>query len=217
MNFNEQKIKQQALKNEFCELLRTTRREGIEYVIEDLQSLGFFDAPASTKFHLNHDGGLCEHSLNVCKIGMMLREEMIKISPESEPFLRKDSVIIATLLHDVCKADIYKKVVKTQKNTNDIWENVPGFDVDYSNFPMGHGEKSVIRLLLSGLELIDEEMLAIRWHMTAWDLAFQSPEQKNNLNMARDLYPLCALLQSADSLASNILERKRNRMVMIMD
>ena len=137
MNNNEQQIKQQALKNEFCELLRTTGREGIECVIEDLERLGFFDAPASTRFHLNSDGGLCEHSLNTCKVGMMLREEMIKISPESEHFLRKDSVIIATLLHDVCKADIYKKVVKRQKNANNIWEDVPGYDVDYSNFPMG--------------------------------------------------------------------------------
>lgn len=208
MKINEQQLKQQSLKKEFCDLLRTVNREGIEYVIEDLENFGFFEAPASTRFHLNYDGGLCEHSLNVCKVGLMLREEMIKMSPEVEPSLQKDSVIITTLLHDVCKADIYKKVVKKQKNQYGVWEEVPGYDVDYSNFPMGHGEKSVIRLLLSGLELTDEEMLAIRWHMTAWDLAFQSPEQKNNLNTARDLCPLCTLVQCADGLASNIVERK---------
>lgn len=208
MKINEQQLKQQSLKKDFCDLLRTVNREGIEYVIEDLENLGFFEAPASTRFHLNYDGGLCEHSLNVCKVGLMLCEEMIKMSPEVEPSLQKDSVIITTLLHDVCKADIYKKVVKKQKNQYGVWEEVPGYDVDYSNFPMGHGEKSVIRLLLSGLELTDEEMLAIRWHMTAWDLAFQSPEQKNNLNTARDLCPLCTLVQCADGLASNIVERK---------
>ena len=208
MKFNEQQFKLENLKKEFCELLRSTRREGVDYVIEDLENLGFFDAPASTKFHLNYDGGLCEHSLNVCKVGLMLREEMIKMAPESESYLPKDSVIIATLLHDVCKADIYKKVMKKQKNQYGVWEEVPGFEVDYSNFPMGHGEKSVIRLLLSGLELTDDEMLAIRWHMTAWDLPFQSPEQKGNLNTARDICPLCSLVQSADTLASNIIERK---------
>ena len=72
MKFNEQQYKQETLKKEFCELLRSTNREGVDYVIEDLESLGFFDAPASTKFHLNYDGGLCEHSLNVCKVGIML-------------------------------------------------------------------------------------------------------------------------------------------------
>ena len=115
MKFNEQQYRQEELKKEFCELLRGTQREGVEYVIEDLESLGFFDAPASTRFHLNYDGGLCEHSLNVCKVGMMLREQMIKMAPESAPYLKEDSVIIASLLHDVCKADIYKKVVKKQK------------------------------------------------------------------------------------------------------
>ena len=80
MNINEQHIKQETQKKEFCELLRSTQREGVDYVIEDLESLGFFEAPASTRFHLNHDGGLCEHSLNVCKVGLMLREEMIKLS-----------------------------------------------------------------------------------------------------------------------------------------
>ena len=212
MKFNEQQHKQETLKKEFCELLRSTNREGVDYVIEDLENLGFFDAPASTKFHLNYDGGLCEHSLNVCKVGIMLREEMIKMSPESASYLPKDSVIIATLLHDVCKADIYKKVLKKQKNQYGVWEEVPGFEVDYSNFPMGHGEKSVIRLLLSGLELTDDEMLAIRWHMTAWDLPFQSPEQKGNLNTARDICPLCSLVQSADTLASNIIERKEENL-----
>ncbi len=211
MKFNEQQYRQEELKKEFCELLRGTQREGVEYVIEDLESLGFFDAPASTRFHLNYDGGLCEHSLNVCKVGMMLREQMIKMAPESAPYLKEDSVIIATLLHDVCKADIYKKVVKKQKNEYGVWEEVPGFDVDYSNFPMGHGEKSVIRLLLSGLDLTDDEMLAIRWHMAAGDRACQSPEQKNNLNTARDICPLCSLVQTADTLASNIIERKDNQ------
>ena len=120
MKINEQQLKQQSLKKEFCDLLRTVNREGIEYVFEDLENLGFFEAPASTRFHLNYDGGLCEHSLNVCKVGLMLREEMIKMSPEVEPSLQKDSVIITTLLHDVCKADIYKKVVKKQKNQ--VWK-----------------------------------------------------------------------------------------------
>ena len=49
-------------------------------------------------------------------------------------------------------------------------------------------------------------MLAIRWHMAAWDLAFQSPEAKSNINAARDKYPLCGLIQCADTLAANILE-----------
>lgn len=44
----------------FKEMLLSTKREGMENVIEKLEELGFFKAPASTKFHLNYEGGLLE-------------------------------------------------------------------------------------------------------------------------------------------------------------
>ncbi len=194
-------------KDRFIELLRSTGREGVNEVIDELESLGFFEAPASTRFHLNCEGGLLEHSLNVCDTALAVREVMIAKDESLRDLLPKDSVIIASLLHDTCKADIYKRVMKKRKNAFGVWEDVPGYDVDYSNFPMGHGEKSVIVLLCCGLALTDDEMMAIRWHMTAWDLAFQSPEMKGNLNQAKEICPLLTLIQAADGLASNMLER----------
>ena len=198
--------KVQENKEEFCRLLRSTKREGVEYVIEDLEDLGFFEAPASTRFHLCNKGGLVEHSLNVCKAALELLPIMHRMRPDLKDELREDSVILCSLLHDVNKAEIYKPVVKKRKNAMGVWEDFDSYDVDFSNFPMGHGEKSVIVLLCSGLQLKNSEMLAIRWHMAAWDLAFQSPEAKSNINAARDKYPLCGLIQCADTLAANILE-----------
>ena len=195
-------------KEEFINLLMSTRREGIEYVIEDLEELGFFTAPASTNFHSNNEQGLLEHSLKVCKVGLMLREQMILMNKDLENQLPLDSVIISTLLHDVCKSNIYKPAVKKRKIKFGVWEEYKGYDVDYSKFPLGHGEKSVIMLLRMGLDLSDEEIMAIRWHMTAWDLAFQSPEMRANINTAREKTPLCCLVQTADSLATNMLEQK---------
>ena len=194
-------------KDRFIDLLQSTGREGVNEVIDELESLGFFEAPASTRFHLNCEGGLLEHSLNVCDTALAVREVMIAKDESLRDLLPKDSVIIASLLHDTCKADIYKRVMKKRKNAFGVWEDVPGYDVDYSNFPMGHGEKSVIVLLCCGLALTDDEMMAIRWHMTAWDLAFQSPEMKGNLNQAKEICPLLTLIQAADGLASNMLER----------
>lgn len=199
-------------KQEFINLLHSTERDDIDYVIEDIEKLGFFEAPASTRFHLNYDGGLCEHSINVCRVALKMREQMIELKPEIEPYLPKDSVIIASLLHDVCKADIYKPSVKKQKNAFGVFEDVPGYDVDYKNFPLGHGEKSVIVILRCGFDLTDDEIMAIRWHMTAWDLPFQSPELKNCLNTARDKCPLCSLIQAADTLAANIIERSEEQL-----
>lgn len=172
-------------KKEFVELLLSTKREGIENVIVQLGKLGFFEAPASAKFHLHHPGGLLEHSMNVCNVALKIRDIMIGINPDLEDRLSKESVILASLLHDVCKSDIYKPCISYKKNNEGKWDKIPGYEVDYASMPLGHGEKSVIMLQMWGLKLTLDEILAIRWHMTAWDLAFQSPEQKANLNVAR--------------------------------
>ena len=195
-------------KKEFIELLKTTNRQGIDDLVEELEDLGFFKAPASTKFHLNEDGGLVQHSLNVCKAALSMRKSMIELDDSLLEALPKDSVIIASLLHDACKADIYMPTMKKEKNRFGMWCDVPGYDVDYSNFPLGHGEKSVIVLLRSGFELTDDEIMAIRWHMNAWDLPFQSYDIKSNFNKAKEICPLLSLVQAADCLASNLLERK---------
>ena len=195
-------------KKEFIELLKTTNRQGIDDLVEELEDLGFFKAPASTKFHLNEGGGLVQHSLNVCKAALSMRKSMIELDDSLLEALPKDSVIIASLLHDTCKADIYKPTMKKEKNRFGMWCEVPGYDVDYSNFPIGHGEKSVIVLLRSGFELTDDEIMAIRWHMNAWDLPFQSYDIKSNFNKAKEICPLLSLVQAADCLASNLLERK---------
>ena len=194
------------LKLQFQEKLLATKRDGVENVIKHLERLGFFTAPASTKFHLSVKGGLMEHSWNVCNTALMLREQMILMKPELADKLPEDSVVIASLLHDVCKSNIYKDAILNRKNDQGYWEKVPGYEVDYSSLPLGHGEKSVIMLLTLGLKLTKDEMLAIRWHMTAWELAFQSPEQKSNLQKAREIAPLCAIIQAADGLATALLE-----------
>ena len=82
-----------------------------------------------------------------------------------------------------------------------------GYSVSYKNFPMGHGEKSVILLLCNGLSLYDDEMLAIRWHMGAWGINMNSFEDQRCYDTSRKLYPLISIIQAADGLAASILER----------
>lgn len=193
-------------KEEFEQLLRSTHREGVENVLARIETLGFFIAPASTRFHLNHDGGLVEHSLNVCYAALDVREAMLKRYPQLAEKLPVESVIIASLLHDVCKSDIYRPTTKRQKSANGVWVDVPGYDVDYSNFPLGHGEKSVIMLLQCGLKLTNDEIMAIRWHMNAWELSLQSADAKGNYGKAKEICPLLTLISAADGLATGLVE-----------
>ena len=194
-------------KEEFIELLRSTGREGVDDVIAGLEEMGFFTAPASSNHHLNTEGGLLQHSLNTCHAALMIWEGMKTLEPGLEREVRRDSVIIASLLHDVCKSDIYRRSVKRRKNALGIWEDSEGYKVSYKNFPMGHGEKSVILLLCNGLEMTDDEMLAIRWHMGAWGINMNSLEDERCYDTSRKLYPLVPIIQSADSLAAAIMER----------
>ena len=73
---------------------------------------------------------------------------------------------------------------------------------------MGHGEKSVVLLLCSGLEMTDAEMLAIRWHMGPWGVNMNSYEDERNYDTAHSLYPLVMIVHTADCLAASIMERE---------
>ena len=196
-----------ANRERFIQILRDTNRENMDYVIEDLDSWGFFVAPASARNHFNFPGGLAMHSLNVYDMAMAVRSAIIPLRPDMEKALNPDSIAIAALLHDVCKTDIYRKTRRKQRNEIGVWEEIEGYEVDYSNLPVGHGEKSVIMLLRSGLDLEDEEIFAIRWHMGPWDLPAQSIEMDKSYRKAHDRSPLVALIHTADTLAAQILER----------
>ena len=186
--------------------LRSTDRSGMAGVIEHLHAGGFFTAPASTHFHLSVPGGLALHSYHVCEAAMRLRDAYIALKPEAEGQLPRNSVLIAALLHDVCKMDIYTTTCRNRKDEQGRWEAVLTYEAKYDDMPLGHGEKSVIRLLKWGLELTDDEIVAIRWHMSAWDMPFQSFEMKGNFGAAADNYPLVPLIQAADNYAAHVLE-----------
>lgn len=193
------------LKDDFISILRQTRRRGMDAVADYLEKSGFFEAPASTSRHLCREGGLAEHSMNVYRMAMRLRQTVVELRPEAASQLSDDSVAIAALLHDVCKANIYQKSKRWRKDAEGRWEQYDTYETDYSRFPLGHGEKSVIMLLRLGLELTNDELMAIRWHMGAWNLPMQSFEDKQNISEAQS-HPLVAVVQAADGLATHILE-----------
>ena len=198
-------IDKKANQAEFEALLRSVNRDGMDYVIEDLEKDGFFDAPASAGHHLNVPGGLCEHSLNVCRAALKVWEAMCQLDENLGKEVKKENVIVASLLHDVCKTNIYKPTTKRKKNALGVWEDVPGWNVVYNKLPLGHGEKSVIMLLLSGLDLTDEEMMAIRWHMGAFGLNFNSYEDERSYDSAKTLSPLVTIVQAGDNLSAGLM------------
>jgi len=65
---------------------------------------------------------------------------------------------------------------------------------------LGHGEKSVI-ILQQNIQLTDEEMYCIRWHMGAFD----DKENWNSYGRACTVYPNVLYTHTADMVAARIL------------
>ena len=175
------------MKEEFIELLVSTKREGMDKLIEFLNKTDFFEAPASTRFHGDFEGGLLQHSLKVYEI----LKEKVKNSCVDVP-TSEDSIKIIALLHDICKANFYTVDYRNAKNDNGHWEKVPYYTVD-DKIPYGHGEKSVM-MLTEYIKLTPEEKYAIRWHM-----GFTEPKELyTTIGLAYKKYPLALLMHEAD-------------------
>lgn len=184
-----------ANKEKFINLLLSTNREGIEKFIKWLDGTDFFTAPASTRFHSNYEGGLCQHSLNVYEI-------FKKKCQDNKVEMKEDNIIIAALLHDICKANFYVETTRNVKKDGK-WIQVPYYTVEDQN-PLGHGEKSCL-ILQTFINLTKEELYCIRWHMGGY-------EPKENLNTVSAAWNMCkpaVLLHTADLEASYLMEEHR--------
>ena len=159
-------------------------RRGADRLLEQLMGSDFFTAPASTRFHAAYEGGLVEHSLNVYKVFMKKHF----VEGEDDP----ESVAIATLLHDICKAGFYEVSYRNRKNEAGTWEKVPYYTVD-DTIPYGHGEKSVM-MITEYMKLTVEEKYAIRWHMGL----SEPKELYGTIGNAFTKYPLALMLFEAD-------------------
>ena len=176
------------------------KRDGIEALLSWLEASDFFTAPASTKFHLSEEGGLCAHSINVYERLVRLCE-----AEWGEDGFNRESVAIIGLFHDLCKTNIYKVEMRNVKE-NGEWVQKPYFTVDDS-LPYGHGEKSVY--MLSGfMKLTREEAMAINWHMGGFDLRVQAGSY--DYSKAYNKYPLALMIHLADMQATFLDEATEN-------
>ena len=178
-----------TLKERFIQVYNENiKREGADKLLEYLlsSSSDFFVAPASARYHSSFEGGLCEHSLNVfnCLVGYLESDHVkndLKLSYSME------SIAIVSLLHDLCKINVYKKGFRNVKDENGVWKRVDTFEYD-DPMPYGHGEKSVY-MISPFMKLTREEAFAIRYHM-----GYSSTEDPRNISAAFEMFPLAFAL-----------------------
>ena len=190
-------------KEKFIEIYtQNIRREGADKLLEYLTSPAsdFFTAPASARFHSSYEGGLVDHSINVFEC---LKSYLDSDRAKDFGFEYSDeSIAIVSLLHDLCKVNVYKKGFRNVKDEKGMWQRVDTFEYD-DRLPYGHGEKSVY--IISGyMKLTREEAFAIRYHM-----GYSSTEDARNVALAFEMFPLAFALSTADSEATYFIESKK--------
>ena len=79
-----------------------------EGLVEWLVNNGFFESPATTKFHHSYEGGLCTHSVEVATL-------MFKLNRSLNFGLDGEVVVRTGLLHDISKALCYEKSAVNKK------------------------------------------------------------------------------------------------------
>ena len=177
--------------SEMREIMKNERREtyldimplGAKLSDEEIKTLGFFEVPASIKYHGAYEGGLFDHSLAVTRALVELTE---KLNLEWE---RPESPYLVGMYHDLCKCDNYIKDTESGQYRYNSDMIIPG-----------HGDKSVIMALKSFM-LTDEEIACIRWHMGAYE---KDTEMWKYYNRAVKEYPNVLYTHMADMIASHI-------------
>lgn len=203
-------------KQTFIELINSIEREfNKEKLINWLENSDFFYAPASTKYHSNFEGGLCNHCLSVyyslealCNT-FASESKYITLedgSQKEEITCRydKDSIIIVALLHDLSKANFYEKYNRNVKNeVTGKWESVEEYrtiDVQ-KRFIFGNHEETSEFMVRSFIPLKVEESVAILHHMGGAG----HDSSQTDLSVIYSKYNLAALLHTADLLSTFVL------------
>ena len=183
------------------------KREGADKLLEYLTSPAsdYFTAPASTRFHNAYEGGLLEHSLNVydCLASYLSSD---RVETGFGLSYSEESIAIVSLLHDLCKVNVYKASTRNVKDERGVWQKVPSYEYR-DELPYGHGEKSVY--IISGyMKLTREEAFAIRYHM-----GFSNEDDVRNVGATFEMFPLALALSIADTEATYLVEGERARAV----
>jgi len=167
-----------------------------EEQMNTITKMGYFSSPASTKYHLAVEGGLAEHSWNVTN-------KMIELNKTLELGIDEKELILAGMLHDLCKVGNYEKNILKNGTQS---EAIP---YTYSSkLDLGHGSTSVYLIINElGIKLPVHIATAITHHM-GFNYSDKSSEYalRTICKYPKDI-TLTWLLITADTYATWIMEK----------
>lgn len=158
---------------------------------------GFFTQPASTKYHGAYEGGLFDHSYEMTQVLLDMTERL------NLQWTRPESPYIIGMFHDLCKVDNYITIVdepgETMMGTGVVKGKEIHFEYNPNTILKGHADKSIM-LLSQFINLTEEELLCIRFHMGA----YEGQDQWDNYDKAIRKYETVLWVHTADMYASKV-------------
>ena len=182
-----------------CEGAGFTRNEELEHW---LYENGFFNAPASTKYHGAYPGGLFDHSFAVCgRLEQLTKDNNLVWQRPQSPF-------IVGMYHDLCKCDQYIAITSDEyvsdgKGMLEPKPKILKYEYNPNTLLKGHGTKTLM-ILSQFINLTEEEMLCIRYHMGAYGNEQEQKDEWAGFDRAIHKYPNVLWAHMADMLASKV-------------
>lgn len=153
-------------------------------LVDELDEVGYFTAPASTKYHGSYEGGLFDHSYAMARCLELMTDQMgLEWQDDRSPW-------VIGLFHDLCKCDAY---IKQEDGT---------YKYNEEQLLPGHAEKSIIltQTMVFSPQLDDEQIACIRFHMGA----YEGEKVWRNYDRAIKRYPNVLWTHTADMYASKV-------------
>ena len=141
-------------------LLKETKRDGIDDLLEYMEQNGFYEAPASTRYHGSEKGALAIHSYNVFSLAIDLAQSWLDTD---EYDLLKDSIIICSLLHDLGKIGQFNKPYYVDNILKSGQSKTQPYKVNPELITLPHEVVSVIEASRF-IKLTEQEQFAIAYH-----------------------------------------------------
>lgn len=140
----------------FYTLIGKVKRPGWDQLIFNYNEL--IKSPCSINYHLNIEGGLLIHSVNLY---IKFKQRLLELKEN----INEESIIISCLMHDLCKVGAYIK-----KGDKYIYNNT---------HPKGHAKLSLERIR-EYIELKPLEEDLIKYHMGIFGVEGKVPEYSSN-------------------------------------
>lgn len=176
------------------ESLFKTERDGMNFLVEHMEEIGFFESPCSGGNHLACKFGLVHHTRNVMEIA----EKMGVCLYGGEEFNKiRNAVVIASALHDLGKAGDFGKAGYVDNILKSGQSDKKPFKVNPELLYVDHEIRSV-KLASMFIDLTEEEEFAILYHNGMYGNLRYALKGKET--------PLYMLIHWADMWASRVVE-----------